>query len=199
MRLIRPLKRFVIVAALAAASTSCGSVVRSGDSPMFLVINSLSGAAGSLLATVTPPTEPNVLISHVAPPAVSDTGLVVLSTSLKDVTVAPIGVPTAPTTNNAVTITSYQVAYVRADGQNVQGVDVPYTFDGAATGTILTGGTLSITFELVRLVAKQESPLVQLATSSTVLSVIANVTFYGTDQVGNNINVTGSITIEFGT
>jgi hypothetical protein len=193
----RPLKRFLAVAALAAASTSCGSVVRSGDSPMFLVINSLSAAAGSVTASVTPPTQPNVLISHVAPPTVSDTGLVVLSTALKDV--GNTATPAAPTTNNQVTITSYQVAYVRADGQNVQGVDVPYTFDGAATGTILTGSTLSITFELVRQVAKQESPLVELATSSTVLSVIANVTFYGTDQVGNNISVTGSITIEFGT
>jgi hypothetical protein len=208
---IRPLRRLFVVAALAAASASCGSVARSGDSPMFLVVNSLTGSRGGTTAgTASVPLFSEVLTNVTSPapctttapcPTIfADTGTVVLGASLKDI--GNTATPSAPTTNNQITITRYHVAYVRADGQNVEGVDVPYAFDGAATGTITatggTLGTLSLTFELVRNVAKAESPLVQLVTSSTVLAVIANVTFYGTDQVGNGINVTGSISIEFG-
>ena len=60
------------------------------------------------------------------------------------------------------------------------------------------GGTLSLGFELVRHVAKQESPLVQLVTSPTIISTIADITFYGADRVGNEVQVTGSILIDFG-
>jgi hypothetical protein len=204
MTSISPLKRFFLVVALAAASASCGSVVREGSSPVFLIVDILQGSRGGtsagplgvplisdVITIVSKPTPPCP-----CPTVFNDTGQVVLSTALKNI--GPAAAPAAPTTNNMVTITRYHVAYVRADGQNVQGVDVPYAFDAAVTGTIPVGGTLTLGFELVRSVAKQESPLVQLETSSTILTVIANVTFYGTDLVGNSINVTGSITVEFG-
>lgn len=202
--------KFIRIAVLAvgvAASTSCGSVVRDGRSPVYLVIDSLLGSRGAS----TPGAPANTLISDVITNVTSpapcttdkpcatifgDTGQVTLSASLKD-----IGTPTAPaapTTNNAVTITRYHVEYVRTDGRNVQGVDVPYAFDGASTGTIPAGGTLTLGFELVKNIAKQQAPLIQLATSSVIIQAIANVTFYGQDQVGNQVNVTGSISVEFG-
>ncbi len=62
----------------------------------------------------------------------------------------------------------------RADGRNTPGVDVPFGFDSAITGTIPAGGTLQLGFELVRNVAKQESPLVQLRTSNNFISAIAD-------------------------
>ena len=68
---------------------------------------------------------------------------------------------TSPTTNSEVTINRYHVNYRRADGRNTPGVDVPYAFDGAVTGTT-SGGQLELGFELVRHVAKMESPLVEL-------------------------------------
>jgi hypothetical protein len=37
-----------------------------------------------------------------------------------------------------------------------------------------------------------------LAQNPAVLSTIADVTFFGADQVGNAISVTGSILIDFG-
>ena len=86
----------------------------------------------------------------------------------------------------------------RSDGRNRPGVDVPYAFDGAATGTIASGGTLTLGFELVRHVAKQEAPLVQLVDSPTIISTIADITFYGQDRVGNEISVMGSISVDFG-
>ena len=62
----------------------------------------------------------------------------------------------------------------------------------------MSGGTLQLGFELVRNVAKEESPLVQLRTSNNFISAIATVTFYGVDRVGNNVQVSGQIQIEFG-
>jgi hypothetical protein len=105
--------------------------------------------------------------------------------------------PPAPSLNNEVTITRYRVTFRRADGRNTPGVDVPYGFDGAATGTIASGGALTLDFELVRHIAKLEAPLVYLATNLSVISAITDVTFYGRDQVGNEVTVTGQILIQF--
>jgi hypothetical protein len=126
----------------------------------------------------------------------SDAGQVVLRLALKDIGSAAS--PAVPSSNNEVTISRYRVNFRRADGRNVAGVDVPYGFDGAVTGTVPAGGTLALGFELVRHVAKMESPLVQLISSPTVLSTIADVTFFGRDQVGNEVNVTGSMLVDFG-
>ena len=68
----------------------------------------------------------------------------------------------------------------------------------SANTRTFAGSAKAIVFELVRHVAKQESPLVQLGTSSNVISTIATLTFYGVDRVGNNIQTTGQMQIEFG-
>ncbi len=68
----------------------------------------------------------------------------------------PTGTAPSPSPNNEVTINRYRVVFRRSDGRNTPGVDVPYGFDGAATGTIPSGGTLTLGFEIVRHVAKLE-------------------------------------------
>src|SRR5207245_6441050 len=116
----------------------------------------------------------------------NDLGQVTLRLSLKDQGGA---VTLAPSKNNEVTITRYHVDYIRADGRNTPGVDVPYGFDGAITGTIPANGTLVIGFELVRHDAKIEAPLALLLSNLSVIDTIAPVTFYGHDQVGNIVSV----------
>ncbi len=195
------------LAALVAASVSCGSVVREGRAPVYLVIDSLQGIRGA--ATVGTPA--STLVSDVltivttggtctiatpCPTFFGDTGTVTLRAPLKDV--VGTTTPAAPTTNNEVTITRYHVEYVRADGRNTPGVDVPYPFDGAATGTVPANGTLTMGFALVRTTAKQETPLVQLQFNPGIITTIARVTFYGQDRVGHDISVTGQIQIDFG-
>jgi hypothetical protein len=160
-----------------------------------LVVNSVSGGE-STLGTFSS----DVVILRTAPAPCSatapcptilnDAGLASLSVVMKDFTVAP-------TTNNDVTITRYRVEYRRADGRNTPGVDVPFPFDGAATGAIAAGGTGSVGFELVRHAAKLESPLVQLNFNLEVLNVIADITFYGRDRVGNELSASGNIFIAF--
>ena len=98
---------------------------------------------------------------------------------------------------NVITIDRYHVDYVRADGRNTPGVDVPYGFDGAVTVTV-SEATTTFGFSLVRVVAKEEAPLVQLKNSASFISVLARVTFYGHDQAGNEVTATGSIQIDFG-
>src|SRR5262249_35840518 len=125
------------------------------------------------------------------PTVFSDPGTVDLRALAKNVTA------TAPSTNSEVTINRYHVDYRRADGRNTPGVDVPYGYDGAATGTT-SGGKLELIFELVRHVTKMEPPLSQLATNPGVITTLAEVTFYGRDQVGNDVVATGTIQVDFG-
>jgi hypothetical protein len=199
--------RLIGLAALTVATVSCGDVVRQGSSPVFLVIDQLSGIRGA--ATVGTPS--STLISDVTtnvtspPPCAADSpcptifgdnGQAILRAPLKDAGSGTASL--SPTTNNEVTINQVHVEFIRADGRNTPGVDVPFAFDSAVTGTITAGGTLTVGFPLVRIVAKEESPLVQLRSSSNFISAIAKVTFYGTDRVGNAIQTTGQLSVEFG-
>jgi len=193
---IHTAKLILLLAAVTAGQVSCGSVVRDGKSSVYLVVDSLvAKRAGS-----SDP-EGGTLLSDVVTKGstFNDVATVTLRMSPKDI--GPTGT-TQPSLNNEVTINRYRVVYRRADGRNTPGVDVPYGFDGAATGTIPIGGTLKLGFELVRHIAKEESPLIQLrfANGNTppVISTITDVTFYGRDQVGNELNVTGSMLINFG-
>jgi hypothetical protein len=198
--------RLIGIAALAAATVSCGDVVRQGSSPVYLVIDSLGGIrGGGSSSTATNPLISDVVTNVTSPapcapdapcPTIfGDSGTVTLRAPLKDIGATAA---LAPTTNNEVTINRIRVDYKRADGRNTPGVDVPYGFDSAITGTISAGGTLTMGFELVRNVAKQEAPLAQLRTGSNTLLSIAVITFYGTDRTGNAIQATGQMSIEFG-
>lgn len=198
--------RLIGLAALIAATVSCGDVVRQGSSPVFLVIDQLQGIRGAVQLGTPSSTLISDVITNVTSPApcapdapcptiFGDTGQAILRAPLKDPGTTSV---LTPTTNNEVTITRVHVEYIRADGRNTPGVDVPYAFDNAVTGTVTAGGTLTIGFELVRNVAKQEAPLVQLKQGSNIILTIARVTFYGTDRVGNAIQATGQLSVEFG-
>ena len=71
--------------------------------------------------------------------------------------------PTSPTTTNFITVTRYHVEFVRADGRNTPGVDVPFPFDGAMTVTVGAADATGGRSTLVRVQAKLEAPLTALA------------------------------------
>jgi hypothetical protein len=187
------------------ASNGCGDAVREGQSPGYLVMDALLGASG-----VTPDELSTVLESDVItlveatvdgetvrqPTIFPDPGQVRLHVVLRDLG-AP-GVPMGPSANNSITITRYRVTFRRSDGRNTAGVDVPYPFDGAATATITEAPT-SVGFTLVRIQAKVEAPLKALAGGGgrIAISTLADVTFFGRDQVGNDVSVTGTIGVDF--
>jgi hypothetical protein len=203
---MRRMFRFLVAAAVLAAGVSCGNVARQGRAPVYLVIDKLEAAPGNapdtfgsnllsdVLTIVT--TGGSCTTSSPCPTRFNDLGRATLRAPLKDI--GTTSNPATPTTNNDVTINQIHIEYVRADGRNTPGVDVPYPWDGAATGTIPAGGTLDLAFELVRNVAKEEPPLAALATNGTIITTIAQVTFYGHDTVGNAVSVTGSLQVDFG-
>jgi hypothetical protein len=130
------------------------------------------------------------------PTIFSDNGEVTMSLIMRDP--GTPSAPSAPSALNQITITRYNVRYRRTDGRNTPGVDVPFGFDGAVTFTVPSSGTVTAGFELVRHTAKQEAPLRALASNGVIISTLAEITFYGRDQAGNEVSVSGSLTVDFG-
>ncbi len=123
-----------------------------------------------------------------------DNGRVTLQLAMKDVTN-----PTGPTANNLITLNRYRVEFRRTDGRNTPGEEVPYAFDGAM-GLTVGEQAVSVVFTLVRAQAKLEKPLVTLVGNNggaLLISTIADVTFFGKDQTGRDVTVTGSMSINF--
>lgn len=182
---------------LASATAGCGEFVRQDRSPVTLVVNQLEAGAGA---------EPDVFqgtlrsdvrtIVDGSSTIFDDMGRVTMSLILKDP--GQPGVTNVPSPINSVTIRRYRVTFRRADGRNTAGVDVPFPFDSATTFTVPPDGTAQAVFELVRHTSKIEPPLGALAGSSVIISTIADVTFFGRDQAGNDVSVTGSIGVLFG-
>jgi hypothetical protein len=188
----------VVVGAIGVVSTGCGEVARTGRSPVMLVIDQMSGASGS-----EPGDFGSILQSDVRtivediPTIFNDLGSVSFRLVLKNPG-TPIA-PNAPTDLNEVTVTRYRVTYRRSDGRAVQGVDVPYSFDGAFTVTVPATGSATATFDLVRHQAKQEPPLRNMigGGAAQFISTIAEVTFFGRDLAGNDVIAVGTIGVNF--
>ena len=183
----------LLLGTAAAVFPSCGEVARTGRSPAFLIIDSLTASQGE------EDEFSGVLLSDVVTNGgvINDNGRVSLRLALKNP--GTPSSPLAPTTLNEITITRYRVKYLRADGRSTPGVDVPHDFDGAFTVTVGAQGGSEGTFILVRHQAKREPPLRNMWDGGGMrfLSTIAEVTFYGRDQVGNEVQATGSISINF--
>jgi hypothetical protein len=102
-------------------------------------------------------------------------------------------------TYNDITVTRYLVSYSRTDGKAVPGVDVPYPFEGSLSTVVRAGSTSSVSFVMVREVAKMEPPLIQLVDigAEQVLTCTAKVEFYGHDMANKTVKATGYLTVYF--
>lgn len=191
-----PARTMRAAALLLVAATSlvggCSSTVRTGQASSYLVLQRLEAASGGSDSTGT---FMAVLRSDVLTKGsiYEDNGRVTLSIAMKDVTN-----PTGPTANNLITLNRYRVEYRRTDGRNTPGEDVPYAVEGAMGATISDQAS-SVVFTIVRAQAKLEKPLVTLSggNGALVISTIADVTFFGKDQTGRDVTVTGSMSINF--
>jgi hypothetical protein len=194
----------LLLAASALVTSACGEVARTGRSPAFLQIIKLEGASGA-----EPDNFGSTLFSDVVTlvkgsgdqkvaTIFADLGRAEFKVVLKDP--GPTGAPTTPSQLNAITLSQYRVVFKRSDGRNTQGVDVPYAFDGGLTFTVPASGTASGAFALVRHQAKEEPPLRNMAFNggAQLISTVAEITFYGKDQTGNDVVVTGTMSVNFG-
>ena len=182
---------FVLAAVVAAPA--CTKQQLAGQSSSYLILDSILAARGN-----EPDKDSGVLDSDVVTDGAvyADLGKVVFRLGLKDPGSSTS--PTTPTSANYITVTRYHVRYIRSDGRNVQGVDVPWEFDGGMTATVTEGGANGV-LTLVRMQAKLDSPLKALANmwGSVAITAIAEVTFYGKDQAGRAVSVSGAITVNF--
>jgi hypothetical protein len=188
-----------LLTSLAAATAGCG-VADQGRAPVVIRIDDLVASSGAGSQTfggyLHSDVVTNVTVSGVSVPTrFNDIGRVTLSLTLKDAG-AP-GVGNTPSELNTVTFTRYRVVFRRTDGRNVQGVDVPYAFDSGMTISVPISGAVQQTFDIVRVSAKLEPPLLALASNGQTIDAIADVTFYGKDMQNNDVAVTGSIGVTF--
>jgi hypothetical protein len=193
--------RLLVAAACLVTASACGSdMLRTGRSPAFLTIDGISVTNGASLESGSN------LLSDVQTLIEQEVGgeTVKVPTIFNDTAVATIGVvakdPTAVTSPiNSVTITRYRITFKRVDGRNTPGVDVPFGWDGGTSVTIPIGGTGSVGFEIVRHSTKQEPPLRNLVNNGGVqfIYTIAEITFFGRDQNGNEVTVSGEVDVAF--
>lgn len=202
--IFRSWKTLAAIGLVALASAGCGEMATQGRSPSQLVLLSLTAAPGSdptqtsgtLLSDVTTNVQRTVNGQQVTSATIfNDLAEANFGLVLKDPG-GDLASPAAPSALNSVTITRYRVVYRRTDGRNTPGVDVPFPFDSGVTVTVTNDGG-SAEFEIVRSSAKLEIPLSPLAGNPEIISTIAEVTFYGRDQAGNDVSVTGLIGINF--
>jgi len=199
-RSVRPAAVAGLVLATMGISACGSATAREGQGASYPIIVALEGANGASGSSPTFSTQAvaSDVITFIKQTnswtIFSDPGRVTMRLAMRDVTN-----PNDPTTNNAITFNRYRVVYKRSDGRNQPGVEVPYAFDAGITFTVEAGSETRVPFELVRVQAKEEAPLRQLTTGGSPLdiSTIADVTFYGADQAGREVAVTGSISVNF--
>lgn len=205
IRRSRFLPRLAAFAALVALP-ACTATMQKDSASSYLIIQSLEAApgvtpdklAGTLASDVLTKVKKDVDGKQVLVPTVfEDPAVVKFQLGMKDPGSAQT--PTTPSTTNFITVTQYHVKFVRSDGLNTQGVDVPYEFDGAITVTV-GAGTTTAGLTLVRIQAKNEAPLRALVDGFGAyhISTIAQITFYGKDQAGHDVSVMGQISVNFG-
>ena len=206
---MRAIRRSIITrvaaGALVAGSVSCGDVVMQDRAPVLVVIDSMEAASGAdpgtmggfLLSDVQTLVEHQVDGETVRVPTIfNDVGQATMRIIPKNAGNGAVSL--APSAWNNVTINRYHIAFLRADGRNTPGVDVPFPVDGAVTATLGSTPTV-VPFEMVRHQQKLEQPLRSLANfgGRLFISTIAEITFYGADQVGNSLQIKGTISVSF--
>jgi hypothetical protein len=197
-------KSAAALALVIGTSIGCTADQYSGQSSSYVIVQSLQAASGAepdefggtLSSDVQTLVETNINGQQVKSPTIyEDLGRVTLQLAMKN---PPAAGGLDPTTTNFITLNRYRVTFVRADGRNAPGVDVPYPFDGAITVTVAED-PVTVSMTLVRIQSKLEQPLLPLVGGGGALAIstIAEVTFYGADQTGRDVAVSGRISVTF--
>jgi hypothetical protein len=204
-RFVSPVLRGSALALLVAVLPGCTATTRTDTASSYLMIDVLAAASGAkpdtfggnLASDVLTLVKRDVGGTQVFVPTVfEDLARVTFRLGMKDP--GSNESPTTPSSANFITVTRYHVDYIRSDGRNTPGVDVPFGFDGAITVTV-GGATATAAMTLVRIQAKNEAPLKALVggNGGLAISTIARITFYGKDQAGREVSVAGQISVNF--
>lgn len=79
-----------------------------------------------------------------------------------------------------IVVERYEIHYVRSDGRNTQGVDVPFSVTGNVAQEVIEDQTATLFLEVVRIQAKLEPPLRNLRDlgGALVITMFADVTLH---------------------
>jgi hypothetical protein len=110
--------------------------------------------------------------------------------------------PNGPTTGfrGDMTIERYEVRYIRSDGRNVEGVDVPYRITGSLAQEVQEEGAATVNLEVVRRQAKIEPPLSNLkgGGAASIVTMFAEVTIWARSTILQTTNsVSARVQIDF--
>jgi hypothetical protein len=184
MRAVGMVTAFVLV----IGSSGCvPGYVRENESPVLFRITSIS---------------PTVIASNVGTPAAD---LVSVSVAVRPKN--PLN-NVVPQIAEAVFVEQYRVRFLRTDGRDVEGVDVPFSFSGALTQVIdiATAGSTALSIPLVRAQAKQEAPLRSLVAVipgpnggilNPTVTMTAEITIFGRTTAGEAVSDTARVTVDF--
>lgn len=176
--------KILVLIIMALFLASCVAREDDSTSASFLVINSLTGndlegQPGSL-----------TVFSDV-----SAAGSIINDNGVAEVTTRTYN-PTADSPQHDITyymnvvVDQIDVEFMRTDGRNVEGVDVPYRFTQPMSQLVEVDETVEIPFVLIRHVAKLEAPLVALrdiTSQAFILQLVAKVTIHGKDLGGHRV------------
>jgi hypothetical protein len=176
--------KIVVLIIAALALVSCVAKENDSTSSSFLVINSLTGndldgkpGSTTVFSDVS-----------LAGSIVNDSGVAATTTltynPLEDSEQHDI------TYYMNVIVDQIDVEFMRTDGRNVEGVDVPYRFTQPMNMLVPVDGNIAIPFILIRHVAKLEAPLLALRevpSQAFILQLVAKVTLHGKDLGGHRV------------
>ena len=197
----RALHGLIVLAGVLTLNGCTNDIIGSSRSSSLLVVERIGAARGG---TTDQPintfleSDP-LTCDDATPPSCSifaDTARVTTRLGFKDPGTAEN--PASPTSANFVTINRVRVEYVRNDGRNDPGVDVPHPYETGGTFTTVSGIQTG-EFTLVPITAKLEPPLRNLIGlgGQVAINVVAEITFFGHDQTGAEVVARGTIGITF--
>jgi hypothetical protein len=199
MKLAAPL----VIAAGLLSSSCVPAFVQDSEAEVIMRIIGLRGVPGS-----EEQDDADFLISDTCCAIFNDNIIITLDSVLKN--------PNNPTVNafSDITLERYEVRYLRSDGRNVEGVDVPFHITGPVASRLLeVGGTTEVAVIGVRHQAKLEPPLKNLegkfsndsgtaitgiiTSGAGFITTIGEVTVHGRTTSGQAVRAVGRIQIVF--
>ena len=190
----------VVIAALALAPMGCTpDFVENNEADVILRMVRVIGQPGA-----EDQEDGDVLFSDVCCAIINDNIQVEVELILKNPNVILQG------QFNDVNLERYEIRYIRSDGRNVEGVDVPYRISAAmSSALVLTGSSAQVSIVGVRHQAKLEPPLKNLEGvflgdsgrfvfgGAGILTTTGEITVLGRTTSGKVVRAVGRIQIVF--
>jgi hypothetical protein len=195
MRKMKNVLRILVIVPVFFLLFSCNPLEDDSKSDSMLIVVSIVG-------TDVEENEVNFLQSDVVKINV-DSGEATVAADSAKVTFSAKMLDPAPALGSShysnITVDRYVVSYVRSDGKNLQGVDVPYSFEGSMSAYVELDSQIEAAFVVVRAVAKLEPPLINMreGRGDGELHTTAKIDFYGRDNLGNKVKAIGYLSVFF--